>query len=83
VADNLDTHTSEGLMRYIAERDGIRDDLGVKYVRGVLRSGASRAAFLAEPSHSIVFHYTPKHASWMNQWKSGERKTRLSYRPDR
>jgi transposase len=67
VVDNLDIHRSESLVRYVAERDGIEQDLGVKYVRGVLRSRASRAAFLAEATHSIVFHYTPIHASWLNQ----------------
>ena len=67
VVDNLDIHCSESLVRYVAEKDDSAQDLGVKYVCGVLRSRASRAAFLAEPAHSIVFHYTPKHASWMNQ----------------
>jgi putative transposase len=67
VLDNLDIHRSESLVRYVAEQAGITDDLGVKYVRGVLRSKASRATFLSDASHPIVFHYTPKHASWMTQ----------------
>ena len=67
VVDNLDIHRSESLVRYVAALANCSDDLGVKYVRGVLRSKASRAAFLSDPTHPVVFHYTPKHASWLNQ----------------
>lgn len=67
VVDNLDIHKSEPLVRLVAELSGVADDLGVMGKSGVLRSRASRAAFLAEPAHKVVFHYTPVHASWLNQ----------------
>lgn len=67
VCDQLNTHQSESLVRWIAELSGIEEDLGVKGQRGILASMASRAADFRDLTHKVVFHYTPKHSSWMNQ----------------
>jgi len=67
IVDNLNTHVSETLVRYVALACGIVDDLGVKGRRGILKSMNSRREFLSDPSHRIHFLYTPKHCSWLNQ----------------
>ena len=68
VCDNLDIHMSQSVVRLVARQCGIDEaTLGRKGREGVLASKASRQAFLRDHSHRITFHFTPKHASWLNQ----------------
>ena len=67
VMDNLTTHASESLVRYVAASIGYGEDLGKKGVRGILQSVATRKEFLSDRSHRIWIAYTPRHCSWLNQ----------------
>ena len=61
VLDNLNTHWSLDVCELMARLNGLpfhpRD----------LRSGNQRRAFLTDLDHKHVFHFTPKHGSWLNQ----------------
>jgi transposase len=61
VVDNLNTHWSLDVCRLVAQW------CGGPFVAKALRRGAQRRAFLSDPTHKHVFHFTPKHGSWLNQ----------------
>jgi hypothetical protein len=61
VMDNLHTHWSLDVCRLVA-RWCTRPCEPEK-----LKKGGQRRAFLREPSHRHVWHFTPKHGSWLNQ----------------
>ena len=61
VVDNLNTHWSMEACEWIAAFSD------VPFNPGQLRTGRQRRAFLSDPTHKHVFHFTPKHGSWLNQ----------------
>ena len=67
VVDNLTTHCSQTLVRWVARLEGFEGELGRKGRSGILEDVESRRAFLVEVSHRVRFVYTPKHCSWLNQ----------------
>lgn len=67
LADQLNTHKSESLVKFVAEQCNIKIDLGIKGKSGILKSVKTRKKFLADKTHRIRFVYTPKHSSWLNQ----------------
>lgn len=61
VMDNLNTHWSLDVCRLVARWSK------VPFEPRKLQKGPQRRAFLSDPSHRHVFHFTPKHGSWLNQ----------------
>jgi transposase len=67
VLDQLNTHKPETLVQTVAKVSELQLALGKKGKSGILQSMETREAFLSRADKRVVFHYTPKHASWMNQ----------------
>lgn len=67
IADQLNTHKSETLVKLIARKIGYEGDLGIKGKSGILLNQKTREEFLTCKQHRIRFVYTPKHCSWLNQ----------------
>ena len=57
VLDNLNTHWSLDVCQLLAQLNGL------PFRQRDLRTGVQRRAFLTDPDHQHVFHFTPKHGS--------------------
>ena len=60
ILDNLNTHWSLNVCELLARLNGL------PFHKKALRTGAQRRTFLTDPEHKHVFHFTPKHGSWLN-----------------
>jgi DDE superfamily endonuclease len=69
--DHRNTHPSASLVRSVAQESDRAIDLGVQGQSGRLAAMDTRAACRSDPTHRLGFHYTPQHASWMNQVELG------------
>jgi len=67
ICDQLNTHKSESLVKYVAELIDFKEDLGIKGKFGILKNMETRMEFLEIKEHKVSFIYTPKHCSWLNQ----------------
>jgi len=68
IMDQLNTHQSESLVRFVAQECEIDEEtLGKKGQKGILKSMKTRKTFLENENHRIRIVYTPKHCSWLNQ----------------
>lgn len=61
VLDQLNTHYSGVLVANIAELCGVKAPAEAEQ-----KTGKQRRAWLESEGKAIVFHFTPKHASWLN-----------------
>jgi len=61
VVDNLNTHSSLELCEVVAYL------CGLPFEPQTLKTQQQRRAWLSDPEHKHVFHYLPRHGSWLNQ----------------
>jgi hypothetical protein len=61
VVDNLNTHMSLELCEVVASL------CQLPFRPESLETQAQRRAWLSDPEHKHVFHYLPRHGSWLNQ----------------